>query len=120
MDQNLGLGLDQLVQLAPELAAALTIANTFATAHPDVNLLDVYRAHLATILSEITTVAKDAIYPAAMWTQSLDKGDFVLAVPALRVKGAVPADLAAAWQAQVGKVVLNCCVALWLTVYCFV
>src|SRR6266487_1951769 len=63
------------------------------------NPVDVYRVHLATILSPaMTGIEAATIYPALQRTQSQDKGDLVLSTAALRVKGQNPADLAAKWQ----------------------
>lgn len=41
------------------------------------------------------------IYPALQWTQELKNGDLVLPIPALRVKGAKPQELAEKWAASV-------------------
>ncbi|EPE32999.1 Nucleotidylyl transferase [Glarea lozoyensis ATCC 20868] len=64
---------------------------------PEVNTVDIYRAHLSSILSEVTGVDATIVYPALQWTQTLEKGDLVLPVPALRVKGKKPNELAAEW-----------------------
>ncbi|KAI9171926.1 Arginine--tRNA ligase, cytoplasmic [Paramyrothecium foliicola] len=87
VDQVSGLTLDSLTQKYP---------NT----HPEINAFDLYRAHLSDVLSNITGVDPAIVYPAAQWTQGLDKGDFVLAVPALRVKGAKPDVLATEWAGK--------------------
>ncbi|KAI1334094.1 hypothetical protein F5Y15DRAFT_403031 [Xylariaceae sp. FL0016] len=63
-----------------------TLQDKFPLLQPDKNPYDAYRIHLAGVLSNITGVATDIIYPAINWTNALDKGDFVIAVPALRVK----------------------------------
>jgi hypothetical protein len=73
----------------------------FSEYYPQYNPLDVYRAHLANTLSDVTGVAAGTIYPSLQWTQSLAKGDMVLPVPALRVKGGKPTDLALDWAKQV-------------------
>ncbi|KAE8447908.1 hypothetical protein EG329_009980 [Mollisiaceae sp. DMI_Dod_QoI] len=64
---------------------------------PEVNPVDIYRSHLTSILTEVTGVEASIIYPALQWTQTLEKGDLVLPVPALRVKGKKPPELAAEW-----------------------
>ncbi|KAG0647509.1 Arginyl-tRNA synthetase [Hyphodiscus hymeniophilus] len=69
----------------------------YPNCHPEVNPVDVYRAHLTEILTEVTGVDAAIIYPALQWTQTLEKGDLVLPVPALRVKGKKPPELAAEW-----------------------
>ncbi|KAH0596459.1 hypothetical protein MHUMG1_05576 [Metarhizium humberi] len=73
------------------------LAQKYPTAHPEINPLDLYRAHLSDVLSKISGVETSIIYPVVMWTQSLDKGDFVVAVPALRIKGKKADALAQEW-----------------------
>lgn len=73
----------------------------FPDFYPEYNPLDIYRAHLADILSGVTGVAAGNIYPCIQWTQTLGKGDLVLPVPALRVKGGKPTDLAHTWAKEV-------------------
>lgn len=62
--------------------------------HPDLNPVDVYRSHVTALLEPITGVDAKIIYPAIQWTVQMDKGDLVLAVPALRIKGKKPDALA--------------------------
>ena len=76
----------------------------YPNSYPDVNPVDIYRAHLTSILPEVTGVDATIIYPALQWTQTLEKGDLVLPIPALRIKGKKPDELAAEWLAKV----LNC------------
>ncbi|KZF21718.1 arginyl-tRNA synthetase [Xylona heveae TC161] len=83
-----------------ELAATLKSVGIsdvpqFPNAHPNINPIDIYRAHLTEILAPISGVDAKIIYPALQWTQTLDKGDLILPVPALRVKGKKPNELAA-------------------------
>jgi arginyl-tRNA synthetase len=73
----------------------------YPNCHPDTNLIDSYRAHITELLHEVTGVDSLIIYPALQWTQTLDKGDLVLPVPALRVKGKKPPELAAEWVEKV-------------------
>ncbi|GKT88935.1 arginyl-tRNA synthetase [Colletotrichum tofieldiae] len=70
---------------------------SFPGCYPDANPVDVYRSHITSLLYDVTGVEKTIIYNALQWTQSLDKGDLVLAVPALRIKGKKPAELTAEW-----------------------
>ncbi|VDB93484.1 Bgt-630 [Blumeria graminis f. sp. tritici] len=69
----------------------------FPNCYPELNSVDIYRAHLTSILTELTGVEASIIYPALQWTQTLDKGDLVLPVPALRIKGKKPNELASEW-----------------------
>ena len=66
----------------------------FPNAYPALNPVDVYRAHITDLLAPITGADPKVIYPAIQWTQTLDKGDCVLPVPALRLKGKKPDDIA--------------------------
>ncbi|KAI5918369.1 arginyl-tRNA synthetase [Camillea tinctor] len=68
----------------------------YPNCYPDTNPQDIYRSHITSILHKITGIDTKIIYPALQWTLSLDKGDMVLPIPALRVKGK-PADLAQQW-----------------------
>jgi arginyl-tRNA synthetase len=68
---------------------------------PEVNPVDIYRAHLTSILTEVTGVDASVVYPALQWTQTLEKGDLVLPIPALRVKGKKPLELGEEWVAKV-------------------
>jgi len=68
--------------------------------YPAVNPFDIYRSHITTILQPITGVDAPIIYNALQWTATLDKGDLVLAVPALRVKGKKPDQFAQEIVAQ--------------------
>ncbi|KAH6668698.1 putative Arginyl-tRNA synthetase, cytoplasmic [Halenospora varia] len=69
----------------------------YPNCYPEINTVDIYRAHLTSILAEVTGVDAKIIYPALQWTQTLEKGDLVLPIPALRVKGKKPDALAAEW-----------------------
>ncbi|OLN81416.1 Arginine-tRNA ligase, cytoplasmic 2 [Colletotrichum chlorophyti] len=77
----------------------LSVSNleSFPNCYPEINPIDIYRSHITSLLHDVTGVDKPIIYNALQWTQSLDKGDLVLAVPALRIKGKKPAELTAEW-----------------------
>ncbi|KAI1828281.1 arginyl-tRNA synthetase [Xylaria intraflava] len=86
---------DPVNQLSAQLEQLGTL-DQFPNCYPKVNPQDLYRAHITTILHGITGVDSNVIYNALQWTLSLDKGDIVLAIPALRVKGK-PAELGQQW-----------------------
>lgn len=92
--------IDQLVKLTSDLSFG-EIRDKFPTCYPETNLTDVYRLHLTKVLEKLTGADPKVIYAAIQWTQGLDKGDLMLAVPALRVKGKKPNELAEEWGAQV-------------------
>jgi arginyl-tRNA synthetase len=75
----------------------------YPNCYPEVNPVDIYRAHLTEILTKVTGVDAALVYPALQWTQTLEKGDLVLPIPALRVKGKKPPELAAEWVANVSN-----------------
>ncbi|SPO04574.1 probable arginyl-tRNA synthetase, cytosolic [Cephalotrichum gorgonifer] len=74
--------------------------DAYPNCYPEVNPIDVYRSHITTLLKDVTGVDTSIIYPALQWTQSLDKGDLILATPALRIKGKKPTELAEEWAAN--------------------
>lgn len=92
---------------ADELAASLQSLglegslDAYPNCYPEINPVDIYRAHITSILAEITGVDRSIVYPSLQWTQTLEKGDMVLPVAALRVKGKKPNELAEEWAAKV-------------------
>lgn len=69
--------------------------------YPESNPMDIYRSHITELLAPVAGVDKKIIYQALQWTNTLDKGDLVLPVPALRLKGKKPDDLAKELASQV-------------------
>jgi hypothetical protein len=91
-------------ELLNDKLKALSLAEPlpkYPNCYPAINPVDVYRAHLTDILTKVTGVDASIVYPALQWTQTLEKGDLVLPVPALRLKGKKPDQLAAEWVAAV-------------------
>ncbi|SCU98445.1 LAFA_0G17964g1_1 [Lachancea sp. 'fantastica'] len=64
---------------------------------PEQNVVDLMRNYVSGELSKISGVSTDLIYPALEWTNTLDRGDLLIPVPRLRIKGANPKDLAVEW-----------------------
>lgn len=95
-------GFDQLAKLTDGLALD-DIRDRYPSCFPDVNPFDVYRAHLTGILEKITGVDPKIIYNALQWTSGLDKGDLIMAAPALRVKGKKPDELVKEWSEKVSR-----------------
>lgn len=83
----------------------LPLLDRYPSSFPDLNPIDIYRSHITSILHEITGVDAGVIYPALQWTATLDKGDLMLAIPALRVKGK-PDELGKQWLDKVCLVVV--------------
>ncbi|KAI1167382.1 arginyl-tRNA synthetase [Nemania serpens] len=86
---------DPVSQLSAQLEK-LGPLDQYPNCYPEVNPQDIYRAHITAIFHDITGVDSAVIYNALQWTLSLDKGDLVLAIPALRVKGK-PSELGQQW-----------------------
>ncbi len=84
-----------------EASTLEAIEEKYPNCHPEINPFDLYRAHLADVLAKVTGVDTKIIYPQLAWTVSLDKGDLVLAAPALRIKGKKPDELAKEWAEKV-------------------
>ncbi|KAF2251649.1 putative Arginyl-tRNA synthetase, cytoplasmic [Trematosphaeria pertusa] len=87
MDESLQAPLQKLHVQQPDISECF----------PSMNPFDVYRIHLANGLSEVTGVQPKTIYPLLQRTTTLDKGDLLLPVPALRIKGERPDMLASRW-----------------------
>ncbi|EEH42285.1 arginine-tRNA ligase [Paracoccidioides brasiliensis Pb18] len=67
----------------------------YPNCYPSVNPIDRYRAHIAELVAEALGVDSQTVYPRLQWTNSLDKGDLVLAAPALQIKGKKPPEVVA-------------------------
>lgn len=63
--------------------------------YPALNPVDIYRSHITELLAPISGADPEVVYRALQWTQTLDMGDLILPVPALRLKGKKPNDMAA-------------------------
>lgn len=59
------------------------------------NPVDVYRQHISKLIAPIVGKEPSEVLPSLQWTQTLDKGDLMLPVPALRLKGKKPAEIGA-------------------------
>lgn len=64
------------------------------SSYPTFNQIDIYRSHITELLEPITGASSKVIYSALQWTQTLDNGDLMLPVPALRLKGKKPDAMA--------------------------
>lgn len=65
--------------------------------HPDVNIVDLMRNYISQELSKISGVDSSLIFPALEWTNTMERGDLLIPIPRLRIKGANPKDLAVQW-----------------------
>ncbi|KAI9750699.1 MAG: hypothetical protein M4579_006347 [Chaenotheca gracillima] len=87
------LSTEQLSQQLSQLGVGSSVPK-LEGAFPTVNPTDIHRSFLAQTVADITGVDNQLIYSCLDWTNTLDKGDLLLACPRLRVKGTKPADLA--------------------------
>ncbi|CAL9730690.1 arginine--tRNA ligase, cytoplasmic [Monosporozyma unispora] len=68
--------------------------------YPDVNIVDLIRNYISIELNKISGVDTSLIYPALEWTNTMERGDLLIPVPRLRIKGANPKDLATEWAGK--------------------
>lgn len=71
--------------------------------NPVKNPFDIFRSYITEELGNISGVSKDLIYPALEWTNTSDRGDLVIPIPRLRIKGTKPDVLAAEWAGKFNK-----------------
>lgn len=71
----------------------------FPGSNPLLNPVDIFRSYIARELSVISGVSSSLIFPALEFTSTADRGDLVIPVPRLRVKGNAD-DLAKEWAAK--------------------
>ncbi|EPS35744.1 hypothetical protein H072_10806 [Dactylellina haptotyla CBS 200.50] len=90
--------LDDVQAMLSELGISEPLP-AFEAASVTTNPIDIFRSYIAEEMTKITGVSRDLVYPALEWTQTPDKGDLIMAVPRLRVKGDAKA-LAADWAAK--------------------
>ena len=86
-----------------ESTATISPANAHASLNT-VNPVNIYREHIAENLAAITGVLASEISSSLQWTLTQDKGDLTLAVPALRIKGKKPSELATEWSEKVHSI----------------
>lgn len=94
--------MDELTQSLASLGLPRVPSVPDTTSYPTLNQIDIYRSHITECLEPITGAPTSVIYPALQWTQTLEYGDLMLPVPALRLKGKKPDALAAEIAEKVG------------------
>ncbi|PGH04330.1 arginine-tRNA ligase [Helicocarpus griseus UAMH5409] len=67
----------------------------YPNCYPSLNPVDNYRIHVAELIAEALKLDSQFVYPRIQWTNTLEKGDLVLAVPALQIKGKKPQEVIA-------------------------
>lgn len=71
--------------------------------NPEQNPVDLFRSYITEELFKLSGVSKDLIYPSLEWTSTADRGDLVIPIPRLRVKGTPPVKLAEEWASKFPK-----------------
>lgn len=92
------------------LLASLGIADPLQTlpeSNPTTNPVDIFRLFIAKTLAPIGGVGVELIYSSLEWTQSFEKGDLILAIPRLRLKGRKPDEIAKEWAEKVSILCLD-------------
>lgn len=75
-------------------AIGLSEVPRFPETYPEINPADIYRSHITELLTPLTNVEPKVVHSALSWTAAPEKGDLLLPVPALRVKGKKPQEFA--------------------------
>lgn len=65
----------------------LEVPSSIEGSYPESNTVDLCRNYITEQLSKLSGVDKSIIYPALEWCQVLEKGDLLLPLPRLRLKG---------------------------------
>lgn len=71
--------------------------------YPQYNVIDVLRNYIADELNKITQVDKEVIFQSLDSPNTLDKGDLIIPLPRLKLKGINPKDKAQEWSQQFNK-----------------
>jgi arginyl-tRNA synthetase len=66
----------------------------FPNSYPALNPVDIYREHISDILGPIAGVEPSLVFQRLQWTQTQERGDLILPVPALQIKGKKPQEIA--------------------------
>lgn len=81
----------------------LEAPSTVETSCPNENFLDLIRNYITNELHKLSNVDKSIIFESLDVPSTLDKGDLIIPVPRLRLKGINPKDKAAEWAAAFDK-----------------
>jgi arginyl-tRNA synthetase len=93
-------------QLSQHLSAlGVTNLPQIPSARPQDNPLDIFRSHIAERLAQLapsgSNVTAEAVFSGLDRSTKPETGDFVLAIPRLRIKQPKPQELGAEWQSKV-------------------
>lgn len=73
------------------------------SSYPEFNVVDVFRNYISSELSKVSGVDKDIIFQSLDSPSTMEKGDLIIPVPRLRLKGVNPKDKALEWSEQFEK-----------------
>lgn len=93
-DDQIASTLDHITTTLDKLGISSLPSTTELGLYPESNPVDIYRVHIISKIQQITDAEPAIINAALQWTQTLDNGDLMLPVPALRLKGKKPDELA--------------------------
>lgn len=80
-------------------ALGLSQPAPYVDSQPEFNVIDVIRNYITDELSTISGVDKALIFPALDTPSTLEKGDLIIPLPRLRLKGVNPKEKATEWAA---------------------
>jgi len=96
----------KMEQLTERLSAlGVTTLPQISSAHPHHNPLDIFRSHIAERLVQLAppeaNLTPETVFSGLDRSTKPETGDFVLAIPRLRIKGPKPQELSVEWQTKV-------------------
>ncbi|CUM63367.1 uncharacterized protein PRCAT00000940001 [Priceomyces carsonii] len=77
--------------------------DTVKDSYPDYNVVDVFRNYITKELERLTGVDKGLIFECLDTPSTLDKGDLLVPIPRLRIKGINPKEKAVEWAESFDK-----------------
>lgn len=94
---------EQLTSKLAQLGLDDDAVKPFPGSNPIQNPIDLFRSYISEELSKISGVDQETIFPALEWTNTMDRGDLLIPIPRLRLKGVNPQELAAEWAEKFPK-----------------
>lgn len=89
-----GVDMDQITSQLSKLGLSKPPTFSGVKLYPEYNPVDIYRSYIVEQIHRATGAEPSVVNGAVQWTQDLKHGDLVLPVPALRLKGKKPDELA--------------------------
>lgn len=76
---------------------------TITNSSPEYNVIDLFRNYITNELYQLTQVDKSIIFESLDIPTTMDKGDLIIPIPRLRLKGINPKEKAAEWASNINK-----------------